>query len=179
MTVLICGGAKSGKSDLAQRIAVSLAKGGRHYYVATMIPMDGEDRNRIRRHLKQREGMGFETIECGRNLLTCLDGADTDAVFLLDSVTALLTNELFPDGCGMNMDNARRCAQEVVRFAASVANAVIVSDYIFSDAICYDETTEAFRKCLADISRALAAVSDTVIEATAGNILVHKGALPI
>ena len=35
MTFFISGGAKNGKSTLAQDLAVSLAAGGCHYYVAT------------------------------------------------------------------------------------------------------------------------------------------------
>ena len=31
MTVFISGGAKNGKSTLAQNLAVALAKGGKHY----------------------------------------------------------------------------------------------------------------------------------------------------
>ena len=40
MTVFVSGGAKNGKSSFAQNLAVKLAKDGRHYYVATMIPSD-------------------------------------------------------------------------------------------------------------------------------------------
>ena len=40
MTFLISGGAKNGKSSLAQNLAVALAEGGTHYYIATMIPVD-------------------------------------------------------------------------------------------------------------------------------------------
>ena len=72
MRVFISGGCKNGKSMLAQRIAVK--QGAPLYYIATMIPYDDEDRARIRRHLKEREGWGFETIECGRNILSALDG---------------------------------------------------------------------------------------------------------
>lgn len=177
MTVFVSGGAKNGKSSFAQDLAVKLAKGGRHYYVATMIPSDAEDRERIRKHLDDREGLDFETIECGRNILSCLDKAEKDATFLLDSVTALLMNELFPDpACGaMDTEAACRCAEDLVTFAQSVGNAVFVSDFIYSDAARYDETTEAYRAGLAAIDRRLAAVCDTVIEATAGNIIVHKG----
>ena len=49
MTFLISGGAKNGKSGMAQDLAVELAAGGTHYYLATMIPVDEEDRERIRR----------------------------------------------------------------------------------------------------------------------------------
>ena len=96
MTYFISGGAKCGKSTLAQNLTVALANGGKHYYVATMIPGDQEDHNRILSHLKRREGMEFETIEQGLHLLECLEYADSNAVFLIDSVTTLLTNEFFP-----------------------------------------------------------------------------------
>ena len=65
MIVLITGGAKNGKSSLAQNLAVKLAEGGKRYYIATMIPSDQEDRERIRRHIADRDGMGFETVEQG------------------------------------------------------------------------------------------------------------------
>lgn len=181
MIVFITGGAKNGKSSLAQDLAVALAKGGTHYYIATMIPSDDEDLERIRRHRDDRAGMGFETVECGKNILSCLDQVDKSGAFLLDSATALLLNELFPDptSCDMDVDSAYCCGDELVTFAKSVENIVIVSDYIYSDAERYDEVTETYRKCLATIDRKLAAISDTVLEVSAGNIYVHKGALPV
>ena len=177
MIYFITGGAKNGKSSMAQDLAVAMAKGAPHYYVATMIPADEEDHQRIRNHIQDRAGMGFETVECGRHILSCLDQVDRTGTFLLDSVTALLLNELFPDptSCTMDVQAAQRCARDLVTFAKSVGNIVLVSDYIYSDAERYDEVTETYRKCLADIDRNLAAVSDTVLEVCAGNIVVHKG----
>ena len=181
MTVFISGGAKNGKSSLAQELALTLARGGKRYYVATMIPVDDEDRERIRRHIADRDGLGFETIECGGNLLASLESVDRRGTFLVDSATALLQNALFPPERNFEMDPeaARRCGQELTAFAGAVGNAVIVSDYIYSDAARYDEGTEAYRRCLASIDRALAAVSDTVIEVCAGVPVLHKGVLPV
>ena len=180
MIVFITGGAKNGKSSYAQELAVQLAAGGRHYYIATMIPVDEEDRERIRKHVADREGLGFETIECGADILSCLQ-YDTNGSFLLDSVTALLQNSMFPPGKNYEMDEnaAEKCAEDVMFFAQSVANAVIVSDYIYSDAQRYDEPTECYRRCLAKIDRLLAQVSDTVIEVSAGQLIFHKGGLPV
>ena len=96
MKVFISGGAKNGKTTLGQDLAVYLAAGEKHYYVATMISADAEDDERIRRHIADRAGLDFETIECPRRILSCLDTADRNGVFLLDSVTALLQNEIFP-----------------------------------------------------------------------------------
>ena len=77
MIVFITGGAKNGKSSYAQELAVRLAAGGKHYYIATMIPVDEEDRERIRRHIADREGMGFETVE----QVTGRGGGITDEAF--------------------------------------------------------------------------------------------------
>lgn len=179
MTVFISGGAKSGKSSFAQNLAVALAGSGKRYYVATMISSGQEDDERIRRHIADREGLDFATIECGKNILSCLDIADPDGTFLVDSATALLQNAIFPaeKNYAMDLEAADRCADTLVEFIQRVKHAVIVSDYIYSDAECYDEGTEMYRKCLADLDRRLAGVCDTVVEAAAGQITVHKGDL--
>lgn len=181
MTCFISGGAKSGKSALAQDLAVALAKGGRHYYVATMISTGSEDDDRIRRHVAQRDGMGFETVECFRNVMDCLKNADKEGVFLVDSITALIQNALFPVEKNYEMDlpAATRCADELVQFARTVRHAVFVSDYIYSDAERYSESTELYRKCLAEIDCRLVAVCDIVIEVSAGQPVIHKGVLCI
>lgn len=181
MTFFISGGAKNGKSTLAQELTLALSKGGKHYYVATMISTGEEDNERIRRHIEDRDGMGFETVECFRNILDCLEVADRDGVFLVDSVTALIQNSLFPIEKNFEMDlaAAERCADELVQFARIVRHAVFVSDYIYSDAERYSESTEIYRKCLADIDRRLANVCDTVVEVSAGQVTIHKGELCI
>ena len=181
MTVFISGGAKSGKSSLAQDLAVALANGGKHYYVATMISSGAEDDERIRRHIADRTGMGFETVECFTDIMACLKTADRKGTFLVDSVTALMQNAMFPVEKNYEMDlaGANRCADELVAFAHTVCHAVFVSDYIYSDAERYSESTEMYRKCLADIDRRLAKVCDTVIEVSAGQLMIHKGDLCI
>lgn len=181
MTYFISGGAKNGKSTLAQDLTVALSKGGKHYYVATMISTGSEDDDRICRHIADRDGMGFETVECFHNIMDCLETTDKDGVFLVDSVTALIQNSLFPVEKNYEMDllAAERCADELVEFAHTVRHAVFVSDYIYSDAERYAESTEMYRKCLADIDRRLAKVCDTVIEVSAGQPIIHKGDLCI
>ena len=181
MTYLISGGAKNGKSTLAQELTVALAKDGKHYYVATMISSGTEDDARIRRHIADRDGMGFETVECFRNIMDCLKTADKDGVFLVDSVTALVQNALFPveKNYEMDLSAADRCADELVEFAKTVRHAVFVSDYIYSDAETFSESTEMYRKCLADIDRRLAKVCNTVVEVSAGQPIIYKGELCI
>lgn len=178
MTVFVSGGAKNGKSGFAQNLAVKLAGDGKRYYVATMIPVDEEDRERIRKHVADRDGLGFETVECFRDILSI---ADPEGTYLVDSVTALIQNALFPVEKNYEMDlaAARQCAEDLAAFASSVKNVVFVSDYIYSDAQRYDETTEAYRQCLAEADRRLAKICDTVVEVAAGQRILYKGALPV
>ena len=180
MNVLISGGCKNGKTGFAQDIAVKLSPEGNRYYVATMIPYDGEDRARIARHIEDRAGMGFDTLEVPRNIASCLTLTKPDATFLMDSVTALLLNELFPETHNgeADPDAVNRCRDGLLKLAEGAKNAVFVTDYIYSDAIRYDEFTENYRASLAALDCALAEVCDTVIELCAGNVIFHKGGLP-
>lgn len=176
MTVFISGGAKCGKSAIAQDIAVRLAGGGPLFYVATMIPSGAEDDERIRRHLADRAGMGFETVECFGGIRAI---ADPEGTYLVDNITSLVQNALFPPEKGYEMDiqGAERCADELVTFAKNVRHAVFVSDYIYSDAERYAESTERYRRCLAMADRRLAKVCDVVIEVAGGNVILWKGEL--
>lgn len=177
MTVFISGGVKSGKSSLAQRCALRLAGGGARYYVATMLPCDDEDRARVRRHVADRAGMGFVTLEVPRRVERCLALGDPGGTFLVDSVTALLLNEMYPDDHAGDADPnaAGRCAEGLLKVVKGAGNAVFVSDYIYSDAMRYDAFTERYRADLAFIDRTLAAACDTVLELCAGCVTVHKG----
>ena len=178
MSTYISGGCKNGKSLWAQRIARAGAGEKPLYYLATMLPRDAEDAARVERHRKERAGWGFITLERGRDILGALDEADPAGAFLLDSVTALLANEMF-DARGFHPEAGDRVAGELEAFVARAPNTVLVSDFIFSDAAIYDETTEAYRAALARVDRRMARRCDNVLEAVAGQLIIHKGVLPL
>ena len=174
MLIFLSGGAKNGKSTLAQDLSVSLCNNKKLYYLATMIPTDSEDDARIARHIAERDGMGFVTVECGRNI-----GAqtwDAEGTYLFDSVTALLSNEMFSTE-GFDEACPARVAQELLTFADSVKHAVFVSDYIYNDGQIYGEMTENYRKGLALLDRTLAARCDIVAEVMNGIPICYKGNL--
>ena len=50
MITLVTGGARSGKSDFAEKIVAEKAAGGPVLYIATATNTDGEMDDRIRRH---------------------------------------------------------------------------------------------------------------------------------
>jgi len=175
MKIFISGGCKNGKSSHAQRFAKQMQNGCQLYYLATMIPKDGEDEARIIAHQKEREGWGFKTVEIPGNLLGALAKCEPDGSFLLDSVTALLENEMFlPDG-SVSTDAHIKLSEDLIWAVGMLRNIVIVSDYIYSDAIAYDELVEQYKKNLAYIDRRLASVCDVVLEGCCGQLIIHKG----
>lgn len=176
MHTFISGGCKNGKSFAAQRIA-SLG-GAPLYYVATMISTGAEDDARIARHIADRAGWGFETIECGKSILNALEHADPEGAFLLDSVTALLANEMFSPS-GFDPDAGARVTAELMEFVRRTRYAVLVSDFIYSDARLFDEWTQNYRRSLAGVDAALARVCDNVLEAASGCLICYKGVNPL
>ncbi len=173
MKVLVLGGSKSGKSLWAQEQCRRLADGGRLVYWAAMQPTDAEDEERIRRHRAERAGWGFETVECGAALDRQTVAADSTVLF--DSVTALLSNEMF--GAAFDADAAENTATELLNLSRRVKHIVCVCDDIFRDGGEYELWTERYREGLAAVCRVLAAEFDIVCELCAGQVRVWKGSL--
>ena len=96
MRILLIGGGKSGKSTMAQRLAAVLSGDAPRYYWATMTPHDDEDLARIRRHVADRAGMDFITVERSFDLPAALPALDRHGTVLFDSVTACLSEQMFP-----------------------------------------------------------------------------------
>lgn len=189
MTIFISGGCKNGKSSIAEDACVKLAKGGPLYYVATMQAFDDEDRARIKRHVESRDGKGFETIEQPKNILQVLDKCDaSEGTFLLDSVTALMINELYSASEAMGEETydmssdknaaARVCGQ-LEELCKKAKNIVFVSDYIYQERDDYSEYTLEFLEALSTVDRKLAQLCDTVCEVAFGNTDIYKGELPV
>ena len=152
------------------------AAGAPLYYVATMRAADNEDDERIKRHRAERDGWGFSTIEQPVDIEKILERCDCGGTFLLDSLTALLANEMFlPPDWRLNERAADKVVEGLSQVLKTVCNIVVVSDFIYSDAVIYDPLTEKYRKFLAQIDRAAVEGCDVVLEAAFANIIVHKG----
>lgn len=197
MKILISGGAKNGKSIYAQKIskAMSLKYDVPLYYVATMEPVDEEDENRIQRHIKERAGWGFTTIEEPRRLAEIFErdiitGEDSNAklgkgtarsenvdergVFLVDSLTALLGNNMFNSNGDMNLDCFDDVCDDIYRFSMKASNIVLVSDAIGCDGMKFDDVTEAYRRALARLEKEIASYYDRVTEVSVGQTIEWK-----
>jgi len=140
-----------------------------------MSALDNEDNKRITRHQAERNDCGFTTIEQSRNIEDILDKSDISGSFLLDSLTALLANEMFSPHGDFDDNACNRVSAGLTLILARVKNIVIVSDYIYSDAFIYEPLTEEYRKSLAALDRLAAERCDVVLEAAYTQIIIHKG----
>lgn len=94
--VLIIGGARSGKSTFAERLAASSGK--RVAFIATANPSDADMQDRIARHRASRPATWI-TIEEPLDLVRAVKEASTDAdVLLLDCITLWLSNWMGQQG---------------------------------------------------------------------------------
>ncbi|WP_296255366.1 MULTISPECIES: bifunctional adenosylcobinamide kinase/adenosylcobinamide-phosphate guanylyltransferase [unclassified Pseudomonas] len=103
MQQLILGGARSGKSRLAETLAVESALDV--IYVATSQPLDGEMSQRVALHRQRRPdtwGLVEEPLALARVLK---ENAGPDRCLLVDCLTLWLTNLLM-------LDDPQRLAQE-------------------------------------------------------------------
>lgn len=175
MRIYISGGCKNGKSTFAEKIAFFQKKEGFPlYYIATMNPVDDEDKKRIKKHIKSRENYNFETLEVVNNINFIKESTNLNGSFLLDSTTALLMNEMFTKD-GINNKAYETISKDLTGILKCIKDIVIVSDYIFSDSFIYDECTEDYRKGLAYIDKNCAKICDVLIEVCYNSLIIYKG----
>ena len=173
MTILVIGGAASGKSAYAERLLCSLSGDAPKVYVATMEPYGAEAAARIAKHRKARAGKGFVTLERFTNLAG-LSVPDKSAV-LLEDLGNLCANEMFsPQGSGDGAETTILRGLQSLR--GQSAHVVIVSNEIFCGGTAYTGGTLQYLRTLARLHRKIAATADGVCEVVCGIPAYYKGA---
>lgn len=102
MLTFISGGARSGKSSFAEKLALESYRNhisGKLYYIATSMPTDDEMKERIIRHRKDRGGE-WQTIEAPIEVKPCLNQLEKGSTVLVDCLTVWLSNRLYIDQAG-------------------------------------------------------------------------------
>lgn len=170
MMTLVLGGARSGKSALAERVV--RASGLAPVYIATAEAGDDEMRARIARHRADR-GEGWRTIEAPRDLPAALATVAPGEAALIDCATLWLSNLMLSgDDVGAQTETL---FQAIGGCAGPV---VIVSNEVGQGIVPENALARRFRDAQGRLNQALAARADTVVVVFAGLPLVLKGALP-
>lgn len=97
--ILVLGGARSGKSTYAQKLAGGITAGsGRVAYVATGVTCDDEMRARVEQHQRSRPPE-WATIEAPIEVAQVIEKAGEEyTVMIVDCLTTLVTNWLAERG---------------------------------------------------------------------------------
>ncbi|RJX31448.1 MAG: bifunctional adenosylcobinamide kinase/adenosylcobinamide-phosphate guanylyltransferase [Desulfarculus sp.] len=175
-SVLVLGGAKSGKSAYAQALAQSW--GGRLVYVATGQAGDEEMAQRIARH-QARRGPAWQTLEEPLALEQALRGADgPGAVLLVDCLTLWLSNLMLASG----LDDAalqERFAALCGQLPSLKARTILVANEVGLGIVPENALARRFRDQAGSLNQQLAVACDRVVLITAGLPLALKGPLPL
>lgn len=160
-SVLALGGARSGKSVYALRLAEAAA--AERLYLATACAPDDEMKARIARHRAER-GAGWSTREEPLDLVAALAAeARPGRVVLVDCVTIWLSNCLFA---------GRDAEAEAAALAAATPSlagpVVFVSNEVGSGIVPQTPLGRSFRDLQGRANQALAAACDVVALVTAG-----------
>ncbi|MDD5093291.1 MAG: bifunctional adenosylcobinamide kinase/adenosylcobinamide-phosphate guanylyltransferase [Dehalococcoidia bacterium] len=99
-SILILGGARSGKSRLAQEMAGTISK--KILFVATAEPLDKDMSVRIAKHKSERP-RSWKTLEVPTNIAAGIEKHIADSeVVLIDCLTLLVTNLFLGDDRGFS-----------------------------------------------------------------------------
>lgn len=170
--VLVLGGARSGKSTLAESLARQ--SGLRRLYVATAEAHDAEMAARIAHHRAAR-GEGWTTVEAPTALVETLTAeAGPGRIVLVDCLTLWLSNVMLA-----GHDAAVETDRLVAALAAAAGPVVLVSNEVGLALVPETPLGRAFRDAQGRLNQAVAAVATDVVLVAAGQLLRLKPAPPV
>lgn len=160
MMILITGGARSGKSTFAEKLAASFE---RVNYIATAQPIDDEMIDRIARH-RVRRPSNWITIEAPFDADVEIDRLDCDC-FLFDCLTVYLSNFMFrAEGSSESRFDQYfdRLIDSARSFVDRGGTSIFVTNEVGSGIVPINELAREFRDRQGLINQRFAAAADEV-----------------
>ena len=176
MIAFVSGGARSGKSAVAEALARAWrAPGpGGLVYLATARVADDEMAARVARHRRER-GEDWRTLEA--DLAGALAGVEAGSSVLLDCLTLWASQVLFEAGLA-EADGEARLRRLVETARRRDIALVVVSNDLNEDLPPRDPLVWRYLAFLQGLHRQLARQADRVIEVVAGQPIDWKGESP-
>jgi adenosylcobinamide kinase / adenosylcobinamide-phosphate guanylyltransferase len=159
----LIGGARSGKSSLAVRLASAFDGGV--VVVATAEPRDEEMTERIRAHGATRPA-GWETVEAPLELLAAFERVDGSACAILDCLTLWVSNALEAGRSGEQIDREARALASAL--ADRAAPSVVVSNEVGLGIVPANELARTYRDVLGRVNGSFAAIASRSFLVVAG-----------
>jgi adenosylcobinamide kinase/adenosylcobinamide-phosphate guanylyltransferase len=167
---LILGPARSGKSRLAQQLAMQL--GEPRLFVATAEAGDSEMAARIVQHRREREGV-WDTWEAPLELAPAIARAQGRyRVVLVDCLTLWLSNLLMREPLEEDLEDACRGLADAA--SRTLTPLILVSNEVGWGIVPDNPLARRFRDAAGVLHQRLAAAADLVVTTIAGLPLVLK-----
>jgi adenosylcobinamide kinase/adenosylcobinamide-phosphate guanylyltransferase len=172
MKTLILGGARSGKSALAEKLA---RNGGREVvYVATAEAGDDEMRTRIAHH-RARRPPEWSCVEEPLALTAALEAhARADRTILVDCLTLWLSNVLHAGDARFESERAA-LLHALPKLSSEI---LLVSNEVGLGVVPMGELSRRFVDEAGRLNQSIAAVAERVLFVAAGLPVALKGAMP-
>jgi adenosyl cobinamide kinase/adenosyl cobinamide phosphate guanylyltransferase len=167
--VLVLGGARSGKSAMAERLAIE--SGDPVIFIATGEARDEEMEARIRRHREDRPA-SWQTVEAPVDLLAAIASSSRGHFLVVDCLTLWVANLLEK---GMDLDGINVAAAEVAN-ELSRRRGVVVSNEVGLGIVPANDLARAFRDTLGSVNATFAGAAERALLMVAGRALELGGA---
>lgn len=165
-SILITGGARSGKSAIAERLTTKL--GERPVYIATAKAFDDEMTDRIAAHIARR-GPEWTTVQADLDLAKALRDTDRGQPRLVDCLTLWLTNLMLAED-----DVAARIDALIVALKDQSNPVVFVSNEVGSGIVPDSKLGRDFRDAAGALNQRIADQCNEVYLAVSGQALKVK-----
>ena len=168
--VFLLGGARSGKSGLAVRLAV--ASGAPVTFFATAAPGDGEMADRILRHREDRPS-DWTTVDAPLDLLGAVTAAGPGGFLVIDCLTLWVSNLM---GEGQEAPQISVAADLLAQELAQ-RHGVVVSNEVGMGIVPVNELARGFRDVLGSVNARFAECAERSYLMVAGRTveLSHSG----
>lgn len=163
---LVLGGARSGKSDFAQGLALQRGS-GEVLFVATAQALDAEMRARIDLHRSARDPR-WRTLEAPHAVARALVLAPSAKVVLIDCLTLWTSNILLAFGQNAEAELVRELDELVAWYRGADLELIVVSNEVGMGVVPPYELGRAYRDLLGAVNRKMAAIADEVFWLVAG-----------
>lgn len=168
--ILITGGSRSGKSAFAQQMMENLP--GKRLFVATCPHTDAEMDERIRRHVEQRQGRGWQDLEEPVHLRQLFSSLDPGVNVLIDCLTLWVNNMMYSvELSGKEINDEVMCsrAQKLALAAREFSGTVImVTNEVGLGIVPDNPMARRYRDLVGRCNQVMASLADEVFLVTCG-----------